>query len=470
MIVEGSAVDAGPGAIGTSSLPSTSLAVAPDMWHITADTWVIADLLILVGFLLALLATFVLAVAHGRDYWKYASIFFSGAALSCGCGLVMVELELIRAGGLPLFLLQCAAGLFAMVSVLTLWPALAGAAIARAPGLGQSPEPSLPLRSSPGGPLSIEDALRGTGASIVAHAEDLSERWPDPLFGHLGGKETAVPSAPQFAAVLQEKVTASLRTAFARKDTVATDFQIEDARGNPRWYELTVRPGVFADGQRGAVGCLFDVTRFRKPEADYRALLQEATHRAKNLLTVIQSVVRMSAKTLNLPPAAIEPFNARLQSVALAYDLLVREEWEGVALPDLIRTQLNHALGSATSRTTWSGPPLRLRPGAVQTLALAFHELAVKAETQGALSTPDGSLRIWWEATPLRDGTEGYRLVWQEAGISPLEETTERKTFSRDILERLTPRGLRGEVSSAYTQEGFRWEVHFPASNVLPPR
>ncbi|MCH8685848.1 sensor histidine kinase [Pedomonas mirosovicensis] len=464
----GSVLMAAVGDLSMHSLPAAALP-APDAWSLASDVWVVADLLILIGFLLALLATFALAVVHGRDHWKYVSIFFAGAALSCGCGLIIVQLGLIRASGLPLFLLQCAAGLFAMISVLTLWPALAGAAATpnRSSARHNAPlEPGLPLRTGPGGPLSLEDALSGIGATMFARGEDLSERWSTALPGEMVG-DAALPST-SFAATLKERISASFSSAFSRKEAVATNFQIEDARGNPRWYELTVQPGVFTDGQRGAVGCLFDVTRFRQPEAECRSLLQEATHRAKNLLTVIQSVVRMSAKTLNLPPATIEPFNARLQSVALAYDLLVREEWEGVALPDLLRSQLGHALGGAVSRASWSGPPLRLRPSAVQTLALAFHELAVKAEAQGALSLPEGSLRVWWETVSLKDGSEGYRLVWQETGGPAPDQTAERKTFSRDILERLTPRGLRGEVSSAYTEEGFRWEVRFPATNILP--
>lgn len=480
MVAQGSVLNAAAGAVDLISLPATMFATTADLWHVRPETAVSGDILILVGFLLTLLAIVIVAMQHGRTGWKFVCVFFGCIALLSGCGLAMSELDLVQTGSLLMFRLQCAAGLSAILSTLALRPALAGVVPFAGPGGGTrqlaGAPPALPLRAGPGGALSLEDALRGTGAAVFAHAANLSVHWTTPLGEVSGSGENGIANSAPGASVsalsplLRERVTEALRTALARNEAVATNFQLDDREGSPRWYELTIQPGVFADGERGAIGCLFDVTRFRRAEAHCRALLQETTHRAKNMLAVIQSVVRMSAKTLNVPPAAIEPFTARLQSVALAYDLLVREDWEGVTLPDLIRTQLNHALGNDASRATWSGPPLRLRPAAVQTLALALHELAVKAGAQGALTRPEGRLEIRWETGALKDGSPGYRLVWQENGGPVPERVGERKSFSRDILERLTPRGLRGEVSSTYAPDGtFHWEIRFPVSNVLSP-
>lgn len=201
-------------------------------------------------------------------------------------------------------------------------------------------------------------------------------------------------------------------------------------------------------------------------DADCRSLLEDSTHRIKNLLATIQSVARMSGRAIGLAPVAAESFNARIQAIALAYDLLVRENWTSVPLGDLVQSQLNHALGKAAARAGCSGPLLHLQPSAAQTLALALHELAARARTRGAMATPAGSLHINWEETALRDGTRGYRLVWQEIGSASAPQP-ELDTFAPEILERLTPRGLRGEASASQTGEGFRWELRFPASNVV---
>lgn len=449
-----------------------SLSPLPEAAHdMTVSAPALGNLIMLVGFLLTLLATFALALLHATQPWRHFSIFLNGIALACGVGLLAGEIALITVPADSLDLLRGAAGLFAAVAVLSLWPALVGLGARDNGRLANSGTQghalmggaamALPLTATPGGPLSLEDALTGSGATIFARAPDLSERWSVP---RLDDAAASPPAAP-----LLERIRTTLQNAFSRQAPVADRFRTDDPQGKPRWYELAVRPGRFSDGQNGAIGLLMDVTRHREAEAQTRHLLQEATHRTKNLLTIIQSVARMSAKTLGLPANAIEPFNARLQAIAMSYDLLVREEWDSVPLTDLLHSQLNHTLGNAAARASTSGPALRLRPTAVQTLALAFHELGAKAMVQGAMAAPGGRLRISWEDATMRDGSPGYRLVWQELGHGP-DVPAEHRNYARDILERLTPRGLRGEVAASQTDEGFRWELRFPASNVMPPR
>lgn len=297
---------------------------------------------LLSGFLLALLATFALAVAHGEQPWRNISIFTNGMAMAAGVCLLLAELELIAAQPEGLALLRLGMGLFAAVSVAALWPALPG---------------------------------------LVTRGE-------------------------------------------ARRDS--------------------------------------------QSEIDYRSLLEESTHRTKNLLATIQSVARMSGRALDLAPVAAESFNARIQAISLTYDLLVRENWTAVPLGDLVQSQLNHALGNAAARASCAGPLLRLQPSAAHTLALALHELAARARAQGAMATPAGSLRIDWEEAALRDGSLGYRLIWQENGPAPATPP-ELNTFAPEIVERLAPRGLRGEVQTSLTDEGLRWELYFPASHVVVP-
>lgn len=426
--------------------------------HTVSNAAVASDLLLLFGFLLLLLATFALAVAHGARTQRTICIFLLGLGLVCAGGLVAEKVHLMAATAESLEFLRGAAGFFAAAAVLVLWPALSGIGARTGRDEAAFAPAHLPLTAAPGGALSLAEALTGSGATVfaytVAQSGDARSRW-------------AVPAAPA-APPLRERLTAAVKDAFGRQTPVVDQFESAGADGGARWFEVTLRPGRFADGQAGAIGTLLDVTRFRKAEAEYRHLLQEATHRTKNLLTIIQSVARMSAKTLGLSASAAEPFNARLQAIAMSYDLLVREDWRGVPLNDLLHSQLNHSLGNAAGRASWSGPALRLKPTAVQTMALAIHELAARSASQGAMATPAGRLRIVWEHTAMRDGSPGYRLAWQDIGHAPQAEGAPRN-YAREILERLTPRGLRGEVTATETPEGFRWELRFPALNVVSP-
>lgn len=419
------------------------------------------DLLAMAGFLLLLLAAFALALAHGAHARRRISLFLNGSALALGCVLLLTKFNLLAVADERLPLLRGATGLCAALAVLALWPSLKRL-------LKQNAESeqaaTLPLLATPGGPLSLEDALGASGAVVFARtAKNTGE--------HTGESRECfrVPRPAEHNAALENWLNETTQQALGQPHPLTRSLQTTSAADAPQWYELTVKSGRLRNGEDGAIGCLLDVTRFRKAEADCRHMLQEATHRAKNLLTIIQSVTRMSAKTLGLPASAVEPFTARLQAIAMCYDLLVREEWEAVPLTDLLHSQLNHTLGNAAARASWSGPTLRLRPTAVQTLALAIHELAARAMLQGAMTNPAGRLRITWEETRMRDGNPGYRLIWQEIGHGP-ESPPDQRSFARDILERLTPRGLRGDVNASNTEDGFRWEVRFPATNTLPPR
>src|SRR5262249_44343311 len=127
-----------------------------------------------------------------------------------------------------------------------------------------------------------------------------------------------------------------------------------------------------------------------------RLLMRELTHRSKNLLAVIQAMARQTARHVGTIDAFLEQFSARLQALARSHDLLVQEEWHGVSLAELVRSQLAPYLDRSGSQITVDGPSVMWRREAAQSLGLALHELAVNAVRLGALSTPAGHVSITW--------------------------------------------------------------------------
>jgi two-component system CheB/CheR fusion protein len=66
-------------------------------------------------------------------------------------------------------------------------------------------------------------------------------------------------------------------------------------------------------------------------------------------------------------------------------------------------------------RVTASGPAARLSGSAVQTFALAIHELAVNAAKHGSLRSREGSVAVGW--TFFEYGADRYlEVAWTERG------------------------------------------------------
>jgi hypothetical protein len=130
--------------------------------------------------------------------------------------------------------------------------------------------------------------------------------------------------------------------------------------------------------------------------------MREVNHRAKNMLSVVDSIAHQTA-TRN-PEGFIERFSERM----------VRSDWEGVEIADLTRAQLAHFADLIDSRIVVDGPRLRLKPASAQAIGLALHELATNAGEYGALSTGRGRVRISWRT----DG-DTFAMSWTERDGPP---------------------------------------------------
>src|SRR6266404_3440456 len=96
--------------------------------------------------------------------------------------------------------------------------------------------------------------------------------------------------------------------------------------------------------------------------------MREINHRAKNMLSVVDAIAHQTA-TKN-PEDFIERFSERIQALSANQDLLVRNEWNGVEIEDLVRAQLAHFADLVGSRIAMHGPGLRLNPASAQAIGL----------------------------------------------------------------------------------------------------
>jgi two-component sensor histidine kinase len=143
-------------------------------------------------------------------------------------------------------------------------------------------------------------------------------------------------------------------------------------------------------------------------------MADELNHRVKNTLATVQSIAAQSLKGTT-DEQALEAFDARLIALSRAHDLLARDNWEGASLRELLLQELEPYRPEESPRFVVEGPDLGLRPKAALALGMAFHELATNAAKYGALSKPEGQVRVTWELLGFSDART-LRLQWAETG------------------------------------------------------
>ncbi len=185
----------------------------------------------------------------------------------------------------------------------------------------------------------------------------------------------------------------------------------------------------------------------------------EVNHRAKNMLCVVDSIAHQTA-TRN-PEDFIERFSERIQALSANQDLLIRNEWNGVEIKDLVCAQLAHFADLIGSRIVMHGPRLRLNPASAQAIGLALHELATNAGKYGALSTEMGRVDIGW----VIDG-DTLAMNWTEHE-GPRVSASKRRGFGTIVMEAMAERSVNGTVDLDYAPSGLTWRLTCPAASAL---
>jgi PAS domain S-box-containing protein len=174
----------------------------------------------------------------------------------------------------------------------------------------------------------------------------------------------------------------------------------------------------FEDGEPSRmVGVAFDITERKQAEEQMSYALREVDHRSKNLLSVVQAIVRQTART-ETREEFVELFAERIRGLAASQDLLVGNKWKGVAVLDLIRSQLSHFRDALGSRVGLSGPAIELNASAAQTIGMAVHELATNACKYGALSNDAGTILLDWSLDESEEGVS-FSINWTSAMARP---------------------------------------------------
>ncbi len=265
-----------------------------------------------------------------------------------------------------------------------------------------------------------------------------------------------------------ERVWTAFQTARDPADLkpYAIEFRVQRGEGEVRWMEVHWLAYFEGAGRErravSVVGTVADITERKEREEKEHLLMREVNHRAKNMLSVVDAIAHQTAT--RSPEDFVERFSERIQALSANQDLLVRNEWKGVEIEDLVHAQLAPFASLIGSRIAVHGPKLCLKAAGAQAVGLALHELATNAGKYGALSTDMGRVDICWEI----DG-DALTMSWTERD-GPLVSAPKRRGFGTIVMERMAERSVDGTVDLDYPPSGLTWRLTCPAANALEPR
>jgi two-component sensor histidine kinase len=232
------------------------------------------------------------------------------------------------------------------------------------------------------------------------------------------------------------------------------EYRVRQLDGGWRWlsaWGLVEFEGQGPDRRPVAIaGASRDLTELKGAEEHQGLLVNELNHRVKNSLATVQSIVAQTLRTATDLRSAREALESRIISLSRAHDLLTDRSWSAAEFGAVVTRALEPFV---ITRFEISGPSLDVSPRHALVLSMALHELATNAAKYGALSNPDGRVRVAWRV-------EGGRLhlEWRESG-GPEVSPPQRRGFGTRLLQDGLMREFAGRTQLDYAPDGVRCEI-----------
>lgn len=222
-----------------------------------------------------------------------------------------------------------------------------------------------------------------------------------------------------------------------------------------RWW------GLFAPRRltpTESVEFVLNITERVQAEEQRDLLLAELNHRVKNMFAVIRALA-MQGKEQRTAAEFQDIFLGRLDALVRAHNLVFEGEWRSVALSELADRTLRPYATTCGRSIVLEGQAVKVDPKRALSLSLVLHELATNAAKYGALSVPDGQVRLSWRVVDQQAGPV-VQLEWTEIG-GPEVERPSGSGFGTQLISRVFDYELDGEAALEFAPEGLRLTASF---------
>ena len=226
---------------------------------------------------------------------------------------------------------------------------------------------------------------------------------------------------------------------------------------------LTVSPIMDEEGRvMGVSKIARDITEERRARETQRMLMREVNHRSKNLLALVEAMVRQSARHV-APSVFAHTVSGRIAALSKTQDLIVGGDWQGVELHELVRIHSSSIPDDIFRHYRIGGPSLRVSPGAAQALGMALHEL-FDGSARRLREAEDGRVDVSWMGDR---HAPSFHFIWSEA-LPPQEFNVDG--FVVDVLRKITPVSLNGMGTFSTPSNGLQWSLSTTSDMIYGPQ
>lgn len=220
------------------------------------------------------------------------------------------------------------------------------------------------------------------------------------------------------------------------------------------FYPVAFTASPIHNDEANVIGTVIEVrgiSEEKRREEARKLLMHEVDHRARNVLSIVQSLTRLTrADDLETYKQALV---GRISALARAQTSLASRRWEGGHLGDVVREELEALC--PRENVDVSGPEVELSPDQVQPISMLLHELATNANKYGACSSGSGRVSVTWTLDARQ-----VTLVWRESG-GPAVVAPTREGFGSSLKASVV-RQLNGTLSRKWEPTGLIVEIAFP--------
>lgn len=271
---------------------------------------------------------------------------------------------------------------------------------------------------------------------------------------NLKGRKPASDFTGRIHTADQPYVTMAMRDAVANNAPYACEYRFHKPDGTQLWLLAHGRFVTTRSGERAILGINQDITDLRRRQERADIVAHEMNHRVKNLLAVVTSVFRASARNTTDKAELVTVFEQRLGALASLNSVMMQADQMTTRLTDLVNVILRPVESGKINKTL---DEVVLNGTAAQTIALLLNELMTNALKYGGLAADGKGVDL---SITTRDGA--FRFSWQEHAGREVREPRGSTGFGMSVLHGMTAATFGGNPRLNWDPTGLHFTCEWP--------